>query len=298
MGFNTITHFKQEESYAYQCFNRAGYLSGMETVGAVFIGLLSFICTIVLTFCLRSVANEALRTFAPRKTNHISDAVDATGHINPAGTETIDALPTDAVLPSDHASRVEPPPPYNSEHPSSAVAAPQTGASTVLFGNSSTKDARWRARTFALSTLFFSLLTISLTTLGFSLQNLWYCPEILDSQNKVTLWMCFVWFLYTLLVFFASSGLVAWIVKFMALWGPNTEVGRGRILGMTIDLDLAIYALSAIPIGLGFAVVELILACQRFCCPAALEEYEEVETEDVELGETTEGCLNEEIVGK
>lgn len=87
-------------------------------------------------------------------------------------------------------------------------------------------------------------------------------------------------------------------MTFLALWGPNTEMGRGRILGKTIELDVAFHVIFAIPRILGFAVVELILTCQRCWCPGALDEYEEIETEDIELGGELGDTLSEEVTGK
>lgn len=278
-----------EVTYEYQCFQRAGYLSGMQDVAAVFLGLLSLICTIVSTFRLRNTATKSLNLFILKAESNGSEATPATEHTSAAGAGTPEASTppsTDTTSASNQTSTTDAPPPYNSRHPNTPILspAPQTNSTTLLFGNAHTQDARWRAQTFALSTLYLALLTMSLTTVAFALQNLWYCPHIFASKDTVTFWMCLVWFLYAILVLFASSGLVAWIVKFLALWGPTTEAGRGRVLGQTIELDMAFYGLLLIPVGLGLGVVELVLACQRLCCPGASDEYVVLQTEDLEMG--------------
>lgn len=85
--------------------------------------------------------------------------------------------------------------------------------------------------------LFFSLLTFGLTTFGFAIQNLDHCPGILAQGDTIGLGLVIIWLLFTVLVLFASSGLMALIINFLALWGPNTELGRGKAMGGTLSLD-------------------------------------------------------------
>lgn len=127
------------------------------------------------------------------------------------------------------------------------------------------------------STVTLGCLIMCLVTLGFAIQNLFYCPSVTEAEGKVENGKVMVWLFFSLLVVFASSGFVAWLIKLLALWGPTTEAGRGKVLGFTIQLDV-------FSLGLGSGIAYLIVACQRLCCPRALEQYVEVHVEDVEMG--------------
>lgn len=303
MDFNWITHSAGEVAYAYQCHGRAGYLSGMQTVSAVFTGLFSLICALGLAFLLRAAARdvvqEAKKSSLPQGLTHDSGVIPSTEDSNASVADTngpSTPKSTDTARPSVDMSRTDSPPPYDSEDTSDSL--PELQTTIVILRCGVPYGARWRAHAFAVSTISLALLIMSLTTLGFALQNLWYCPEILDSEDTVTIWKCLVWILYTFLVFIASSGFVAWIVTFLALWGPHTEVGRGRLLGKDIDLWAIFTGLFFIPIMLTFGVGELIFACQRMCCPGASDDYKVIETEDIELGQASGDSPVEETTRK
>lgn len=291
---------KAAERYAYQCYERAGYLSRMQTGGVVPLGMFSLVCIFVLVYWLRRIGNQALEAYAPIATSIVSppavdtDTGDASTPTSPSAVTTLSPDQSSA----SETSTEDPPPAYDSQSaPLALAAALDTVGSSAAeveqsFWNARARDARWRAETFVISTLLLGLLTVSLATFGFAIQHLFYCPDVDFTGYEVNFWNCVVWIVFGLLVCFASSGLVACLVKFLALWGPTTEVGRGKVLGYTIFLDAipaglfgtVAFLVGGIVGGSGYLVVEGILACQRFCCPGASEEYAEVAAEDVEMG--------------
>lgn len=286
--FNQYSQMASSDSiqtqYMYQCHRLAGYLSNTDPTAGIFVGILSAILTVYLTVLLRNLGTEALALFNPPEPTSA-----ATTGTNAAPATTSPDSPSETSIP-------DPPPPYDPESQTPQAASSPPPAP---------KDAEWRAQTFALSTVYLSLSTLGLTTLGFAVQNAYYCPAVEFADYPVTFWKCVVWFVYGLIALFASSGLVAWVIKFLALWGPTTEVGRGKVRGVKIDVDCFAFLLTCVvllvPMGVWVGCVGLILRSQRWCCPGASDEYAEVDGEDVEMGDRgvrAEDGLCEDTGGK
>lgn len=259
--------------YTYQCHERAGYLSGMGPIAASLLGFLSVYAAVLCVLALRAIGEQALKVANPkplRAAPGTTNAANTTANLHTASSPNSNIENLMAIW-------EDPPPSYV---PDSQTAS----ASTDL-----PKYARWRAHTFTGSIALLGVLVLSFTTLGFALQNLFYCPEVDFSDYNITAWKVVVWLVYSGFVLFASSGLVACVIKFLALWGPATEVGKGKVWGRTILLDAIPFglfvAVSFLPVMVGVRVGELILAGQRFCCPWVGSGYAEVASEDVELGD-------------